>query len=60
MNRLLDLSFIIGLFFLVIGILLIGYSFLAVDANIEVNGICGFLFAMFGLVMMLWLSGNKK
>jgi hypothetical protein len=61
MDRLLDLRFVIGLFFLTIGVLLIVYScFTSNDQQyIMINGLCGALFTMFG-IMMIWLSRNKK
>jgi uncharacterized membrane protein HdeD (DUF308 family) len=61
MNRLLDLRFVIGLFFLIVGVLLIIYSYFTPKDQqyIMINGLCGALFTMFG-IMMIWLSRNKK
>lgn len=61
MDRLLDLRFVIGLFFLTVGVLLIAYScFITNDLQyIMINGSCGALFTMFG-IMMIWLSRNKN
>jgi len=57
-NRLTSLSFIIGLFFSIVSlILLIGY--LAGDALKEkINLYSGFIFLVFGVFMMM--SGNRK
>ena len=55
MNRLLDLRFVIGLFFVVVGRLLFGYSFLtskADDALITVNRWTGVVFMLFGLFII--------
>ncbi len=62
MNRLFDLRFVIGLFFLVVGLLLFGYSF--ISPNIAANGKdvnlwCGVFFILFAVVMLL-LSFRKK
>ena len=59
MNRLIDLRFVIGLFFFVIGIILLGYSFITsvVDA-VSINRWCGILFIAFG-AFMLFLSYRK-
>jgi uncharacterized SAM-binding protein YcdF (DUF218 family) len=62
MNKLFDLRFVIGLFFLIIGLLLIGYaSFL--DSTVykrEVNFYCGLLFSAFGVIMFLLKKKNKE
>jgi hypothetical protein len=61
MNKLFDLRFVIGLFFLIIGLLLIGYSFLsdATEYKKEVNLYCGLLFSSFGLLMFALKKKNK-
>jgi uncharacterized membrane protein HdeD (DUF308 family) len=60
MDRLLDLRFVIGLFFLTVGVLLIVYS-CTVSNNKEyvmINGLCGLVFTAFG-ILMIRLSGNN-
>ena len=59
MNRLIDLRFVIGLFFFIVGMILLGYSFITdlVDA-ISINRWCGIVFILFGL-FMLFLSYRK-
>ncbi|TDE44875.1 hypothetical protein E0I26_06970 [Flavobacterium rhamnosiphilum] len=61
MNKLFDLRFVIGLFFLIIGLLLIGYSFLsdATEYKKEVNLYCGLLFSSFALLMFMLKQKNK-
>lgn len=59
MNKLYDLRIVIGIFFLIIGFLLIGYAFLSEDTlegNKRINLYCGFLFSSFGLLMLLLKS----
>jgi uncharacterized membrane protein HdeD (DUF308 family) len=59
MEKLLDLRFVIGLFFLVIGVLLLVYSFLTSSADDqEVNTWCGIIFSIFG-AFMVFLSFQK-
>jgi hypothetical protein len=49
MKKLYDLRFVIGMFFLVIGVLLLGYVlFASTAAGISVNKWCGILFVLFG------------
>lgn len=62
MNKLFDLRFVIGLFFLIIGFLLIGFGvFLgSVEYEKEVNLYCGLLFALFGLIMLLLKQEEKE
>jgi len=60
MNKLLDLRFVIGLFFSVVGLLLIIYFLLdAKEGPAKVNAVCGGLFLLFGLGMVL-LSYKKE
>jgi hypothetical protein len=60
MHKLFDLGFIIGLFFAVIGGLLLGYSFLAHEIQPgNINRWCGIAFIVFAIVMLL-LSRNNK
>jgi len=56
-NRLFDLRFVIGLFFLVIGILLIVHGFVG-GAGLVINKWAGGLFLVFGIFMIV-LSGKK-
>jgi hypothetical protein len=54
MNKLLDLRFVIGLFFSVVGLLLIIYFLLDTkEGPAKVNAVCGGLFLLFGLGMIL-------
>ena len=59
MNRLIDLRFVIGLFFFIIGLILLGYSFITsvVDA-VAINRWCGLVFIVFGGCMLI-LSYRK-
>jgi apolipoprotein N-acyltransferase len=59
MHRLFDLRFVIGLFFLVVGLMLIVYGFTTGAREHAVNRICGILFTVFAL-FMLWLSRTNK
>jgi cytochrome c biogenesis protein CcdA len=60
MNKLFDLRFVIGSFFTLVGILLLGYSFTAASADNTqvVNRWCGIVFIVFG-VLMIVLSLQK-
>nr|WP_294993676.1 hypothetical protein [uncultured Sediminibacterium sp.] len=55
MKKLFDLRFVIGLFFLSMGVILIGYYFLT-DINLEmhltVNKWSGLVYLIFGVVML--------
>jgi uncharacterized membrane protein len=62
MNKFLDLRFTIGIFFLVIGILLLGHSLFSIPEagfNKTVNLYCSIFFIIFSVVMLL-LSIDKK
>lgn len=60
MNRLIDLRFVIGAFFTVVGILLLLYGILdAAQADQSVNKWCGGIFIVFGVLMLL-LSRQKN
>jgi uncharacterized membrane protein HdeD (DUF308 family) len=60
MNKFFDLRFVIGLFFLVVGSLLMIYSFTNASlAHQSVNRWCSGIFIVFALVMIL-LSFDKK
>lgn len=66
MNKLFDLRFVIGTFFTVIGLLLLGYSFTATTVetatSIEntqvVNRWCGIVFMIFGILMIVLSLGK--
>ncbi|HEU0065359.1 MAG TPA: hypothetical protein VFQ58_10015 [Flavisolibacter sp.] len=55
MNKLFDLRFVIGVFFLVIGVLLLIYSFLS-KAEVDmqtINRWSGSIFTVFGVIMLI-------
>ena len=61
MNKLFDLRFVIGSFFLIVGILLVGYSFLSDETALNmqtVNRWCGMFFTVFG-IFMIFISFRK-
>jgi uncharacterized membrane protein HdeD (DUF308 family) len=59
MNKILDLRFVIGVFFTVLGLILTAYSFSVDDSTSEsINRWCGMVFAVFGIVMIV-LSFSK-
>ncbi len=63
MKRLFDLSFVIGSFFFIVGLLLEGYSFLSGDQlnNAQnVNRWCGLVFIVFGIIMILLSSRTNN
>jgi cytochrome c biogenesis protein CcdA len=54
MNKLFDLRFVIGIFFTVIGILLLIYGFISTtESSQTINRWCGGIFTIFGIVMIL-------
>ena len=55
MNKIFDLRFVIGSFFTLIGILLLGYSFTAptVENTQVINRWCGIVFIVFGVFMII-------
>ena len=54
MKRLFDLRFVIGMFFLVVGILLISYSFITSSlATTSINRWCGCVFVVFSIFMLV-------
>lgn len=58
MKKLLDLRFVIGVFFTVTGILLTGYYFISGSApEAAVNLYCGIAFIIFGIIMII--ASNK-
>jgi uncharacterized membrane protein HdeD (DUF308 family) len=53
MNKLFDLRFVIGCFFLIVGVLLLLYGFFTNSVNNQtVNRSCGAIFSIFGIVML--------
>ena len=59
MNKLFDLSFVIGIFFSIVGLLLFVYSFFAEAAETQtINRWCGIVFTIFGIFMII-LSFKK-
>jgi uncharacterized membrane protein HdeD (DUF308 family) len=59
MNKVYDLRFVIGLFFLLIGAILTVYYFTATP-KAEVNIWCGLLFMIFGGGMIALSAVNKE
>lgn len=60
MNKFFDLRFVIGLFFLIVGLLLLIYSFTNVqEVHQSVNRWCSITFIVFALVMIV-LAFDKK
>ena len=54
MNKLFDLSFVIGIFFSIVGLLLLLYGFTAgEEATRTINKWCGAAFTLFGVFMIL-------
>ena len=69
MNKILDLRFVIGVFFTLIGVLLVGYSFLnpdgqwnlnrsigwdsAYNRSVSINRWSGIVFSVFGILMIV-------
>ena len=59
MNKLFDLRFVIGIFFLVVGLLLIVYSFMSSVFH-PVNRWCGIVFIIFSVIMLGFSLIRKK
>lgn len=61
MKRLLDLRFVIGLFFVIVGMLLVIYYLVSGKHRIEeiVNIRCGTVFTLFGITMAALSYFNK-
>lgn len=59
MNKLFDLRFVIGCFFLIVGVLLLLYGFFDSEKDQVVNRICGAIFTSFGIVMLLLSFRNN-
>ena len=57
MNKLFDLRFVIGSFFLIVGLLLLVYHFVA-GGDTGINLWCGAGFSLFGILMII-LSFQK-
>lgn len=54
MNKILDLRFVIGVFFTIVGLLLLGYSFMnESESSKAINQWCGIVFTAFGVLMMV-------
>jgi cytochrome c biogenesis protein CcdA len=62
MNKLIDLRFVIGLFFTIIGILILVYSFVTkVDVDNQSVNRCGSIaFIIFGVVMIIISLGKDS
>lgn len=64
MKKLLDLRFVIGLFFLLVGLLLVAYSFFGDNKEKDagtIDGWCGVMFGLFGIFMIcLQQAGQRK
>jgi len=61
MNKLFDLKFVIGVFFLILGIMLITYALFTSGAYVDakkINLICGLIMGSFGLLMIFIPSKN--
>lgn len=62
LSKLLDLRFVIGVFFTLIGVLLLGYSFTAggaAESASSINRWAGVVFTIFG-VLMIVVSFQKE
>jgi hypothetical protein len=54
MKKILDLRFVIGVFFTLVGLLLLGYSFWEADeTGRSINRWCSIAFTIFGIIMIL-------
>lgn len=53
MNKLIDLRFVIGIFFLIVGILLCIYHFIVSAKTGGVNLWCGIFFIVFAIIMIV-------
>lgn len=61
MNKLLDLRFVIGLFFVLLALLLLGHSFFSAETSESartVNRWCGAVFGIFGVLMVVLSFGK--
>ena len=62
MKKLFDLRFVIGIFFLTVGVLLIAYHFLGAEnkeLSNSVNIRSGILYSLFGIVMIIFSYTSK-
>lgn len=59
MNKLFDLRFVIGIFFLLVGLLLLIYSFLS-SVSHPVNRWCGIVFIIFSTIMLVFSRKGEK
>ena len=61
MKKLFDLRFVIGIFFLTVGVLLLAYHFLAStkEPGNSVNIWSGLVYSLFGIVMILFSYRGK-
>jgi putative Ca2+/H+ antiporter (TMEM165/GDT1 family) len=55
-----ELSFVIGLFFVLASVVLFGGYFFSDHSNQKINLYTGFIFLLFGIVMMLLHSNEKE
>jgi cytochrome c biogenesis protein CcdA len=54
MKKLFDLRFVIGVFFTLVGVLLLAYSFLSANTDGQsINRWCGSIFTIFGVIMII-------
>lgn len=54
MKKLLDLRFVIGVFFCIVGILLLLYGFFSANPEQAVNKWCGSIFIIFSIIMFIF------
>ncbi|MBS1919384.1 MAG: hypothetical protein JST17_03930 [Bacteroidetes bacterium] len=59
MNKLFDLRFVIGCFFLIVGVLLLLYGFFSDATEQSVNRWCGSIFLLFGIIMLVLSTRNN-
>lgn len=59
MKKLFDLRFVIGCFFLIVGLLLLFYGFFTSENDQSVNRWCGIIFTLFGVTMILLSFKNN-
>jgi len=61
MNKLFDLRFVIGLFFVVVGVLLLGYTLLGGEnSGTTINRWTSGVFLVFGMVMIVFARNKKE
>ena len=54
-----ELNFVIGLFFTIVSLILLAGSFFSKELSGKINVYTGFIFLLFGMIMMM-IKGNKK